>query len=263
MQHLIDRAKTGDSVAMEQLLATVAPSLQRFGMRMCRDDTDAEDVLQDALLTIANHLGEFEGRSSFTSWAFAVARSACSRKRRGLKNQPLLSIENAEEQHEGAPSPEQQVLDRELTRVLNNALDRLPDEYREVILLRDVEALTAPEAADSLGISVPALKSRLHRARTALRDVLKPVLEPQSSAATTGCPDVLALWSSKLEGDLSPTDCAQMEKHLETCTACNTACTALKAALLACQRAGTSEARPELQTAVKSAVQQWIVSVKP
>jgi DNA-directed RNA polymerase specialized sigma24 family protein len=67
MQHLIDRAKTGDSVAMEQLLATIAPSLQRVGMRMCRDDTDAEDVLQNALLTIANHWGEFEGRSSFSS----------------------------------------------------------------------------------------------------------------------------------------------------------------------------------------------------
>ena len=262
MQHLIERAKTGDSVAMEQLLATVAPSIQRFGMRMCRDDTDAEDVLQDALLTIANHLGEFEGRSSFTSWAFAVARSACSRKRRGLKNQPLLSIENAEQQYEGAPSPEQQVLDRELTQALNSALDRLPDDYREVILLRDVEALTAPEAADSLGISVPALKSRLHRARTALRDALKPVLEPQLTAVTTGCPDVLALWSSKLEGDLSPMDCAEMEKHLEGCAACTSACTALKAALLACQRAGGDEAPAEVHAAVKAAVHQWIASVK-
>jgi len=258
MQDLIERAKTGDSVAMEQLLATVAPSIQRFGARMCRNDTDAEDVLQDALLTIANHLDEFEGRSSFSSWAFALTRSACSRKRRGLKNRPLESIEEAEEKHEESPSPEQQAQDRELAQALNSALDGLPDEYREVILLRDVEALTAPETADSLGISVPAVKSRLHRARMALRDALKPVLEPRVTVVATSCPDVLALWSGKLEGDLSPVDCAEMEKHLESCAACASACTALKAALLACRRAGTGEVRPEVQTAVKTAVHRWI-----
>jgi len=158
MQDLIERARTGDAAAMEQLLATVAPSIQRFGARMCRNDTDAEDVLQDALLTIANHLGEFEGRASFSSWAFALTRSACSRKRRGLRNRPLESIEEAEEKHEERPSPEQQAQDRELAQALNSALDGLPDEYREVILLRNVEALTAPETADSLGISVPQSK---------------------------------------------------------------------------------------------------------
>ncbi len=226
---------------------------------MCRDNTDAEDVLQDALLTIANHLGEFEGRSSFTSWAFAVTRSACNRKRRGLKNQPMVSIENAVEQYEVAPSPEQQMLERELTQVLNNALDRLPDEFREVILLRDVESLTAPEAANTLGISVPALKSRLHRARSALRDALKPVLEPQLPAANSDCPDVLALWSSKLEGDLSPLDCAEMEKHLESCPACTSTCTALRAALGACRSVGTGKVHPEIQMAVKTAVNRWAI----
>jgi len=211
-------------------------------------------------LTIANHLGEFEGRSSFSSWAFTLARSACSRKRRGLKNRPLESIEEAAEKREEAPSPEQQAQDRELAQALNSALDGLPDDYREVILLRDVEALSAPEAADSLGISVPAVKSRLHRARIALRDALKPVLEPRSIVAATSCPDVLALWSNKLEGDLSPVDCAEMEKHLETCSACASACTALKAALLACRRTGTGQVRAEVQAAVKTAVHQWITA---
>ncbi len=263
MQALIERAKSGDSAAMEQLLASVAPSIQRFGARMCRDNTDAEDVLQDTLLTIANHLGNFEGRSSFSSWAFALTRSACSRKRRGLKNRPLQPIEVVENQHDEAPSPEDRTWDRELAQALNGALSQLPDEYREAILLRDVEALTAPEAADSLGISVPALKSRLHRARAALREALEPVLEPQLSAVTTDCPDVLSLWSSKLEGDLSPLDCAEMEKHLENCDACASACTALKTALLACKHANNNEVRPEVQTAVRAAVNQWITSIKP
>ena len=243
---------------MEQLLASVAPSIHRFGARMCRNDDDAEDVLQEALLTIANHLGEFEGRSSFSSWAFTLARSACSRKRRGLKNQPHLSLDESPQGDEMAPSPEQQVGDHEMAQALNSALDALPENYREVILLRDVEDLTAPETAEALGISIEAVKSRLHRARRALRDSLKPLLEPRPMALPAGCPDVLALWSSKLEGDLSPMDCAAMEKHMEDCPACASACDALKAALFACQRAGTKEVRPEIQAQVKAAVQQWI-----
>jgi len=260
MESLIERAKTGESDAMEQLLASIAPSIQRFGIRMCRNDEDAQDVLQDALLTIANHLGEFEGRSSFSSWAFTLARSACSRKRRGLKNQPHLPLDETPDAIVVLPSPEQQVADREMADALNVALDSLPEMYREVILLRDVEDLTAPEAAEVLGITVEAVKSRLHRARRALRDSLKPVLEPQPVAPSPPtCPDVLALWSSKLEGDLSPVDCATMEGHMENCPSCASACEALKAALFACRRAGTRELRPEVQAQVKAAMQNWIM----
>ena len=258
MDSLIERAKSGDTAAMEQLLANVAPSIQRFGIRMCQNDDDAEDVLQDALLTIANHLAEFEGRSSFSSWAFTLARSACSRKRRGLKNQPHLSLDDTSESREISASPEQQVADREMARALNAALDRLPEDYREIIILRDVEDLTAPETAEALGISVEAVKSRLHRARHALRDALKPVLEPHPVAAAAACPDVLALWSRKLEGELSVVDCADMEKHMQNCPACASACSALKSALFACQRAGKSDAGPDMRDRVKAAVQQWI-----
>ena len=144
MESLIERAKSGETEAMEALLASIAPSIQRFGIRMCRNDEDAQDVLQDALLTIANHLNEFEGRSSFSSWAFTLARSACSRKRRGLKNQPHLSLDEAPEGAPEQPSPEQQVADRQMAQALNVALDSLPEIFREVILLRDVEDMTAP-----------------------------------------------------------------------------------------------------------------------
>jgi RNA polymerase sigma-70 factor, ECF subfamily len=256
---LLERAKAGQPEAMHELLTSIAPSIQRFGLRMCRNEQDAQDVLQDALLTIANHLGEFEGRSSFSSWAFALARSACSRKRRGLKNQPHLPLEEPPDVDEPPPSPEQQVANRELAEALNSALDALPEIYREVILLRDVEAMTAPETAEALGISIEAVKSRLHRARSALRDRLTPVLEPQPAVPQGGCPDVLALWSNKLEGDLSPTDCAAMEAHIQGCAACASACNALKAALLACKRAGKNEVRPEIQTQVKAALQEWVL----
>lgn len=257
MDPLVDRARAGDRAALELLLARLAPAIHRFGMRMCRNPDDADDVLQDTLLNVATHLDGYEGRSSLTSWVFALTRSACARRRRGLKNKPPLPDDAAPEAVSGAPSPETQAEHAELTRALAGALDRLSDDHREVILLRDVEGLSAPEAADALGLSVDALKSRLHRAREALRVALAPVLEPavvSGAAPATGCPDAVALWSKKLEGDLSQSDCAAMERHILGCATCGRACNALKHALLACQRVATDDVPPEVQARVKAAV---------
>lgn len=257
LDELLSRAKSGDRQALEALLATVAPSIHRFGMRMCRNVHDAEDVLQDTLLNLANHLAEFEGRSSFSSWVFALTRSACVRKRRGLKNQPPVSDASLADARDLAPSPESRAADQELATALSSTLDRLSEDHREVILLRDVEGLSAPEAASALGISVDALKSRLHRARETLRNALRPLLEPELERAAGGCPDVVALWSKKLEGDLSQGDCSAMEKHLASCPSCGAACNALKQALIACQRIRSDEVPEEIQLRVKSAVRAW------
>ncbi len=254
---LLERARAGDARALEQLLATVAPSVHRFGLRMCKNADDAEDVLQDTLLSIATHLGEFEGRSSLLSWVFTLARTACSRRRRGLKNRPMTRAEDVPEASDSAPTPEQSAADHELAAAVGRALDALADDHREVIALRDIEGLTAPEAAEALGISVDALKSRLHRARESLREALRPVLEPSPTRPSASCPDVVALWSKKLEGDLRTEDCAAMEAHLKTCPACGAACDALKRALLACQRSARDEVAPEVQARVKAAVRAW------
>jgi RNA polymerase sigma-70 factor, ECF subfamily len=257
---LVDRAKNGDAAALEELLTRVAPAVRRFGLRMCRSAHDADDVLQDTLLTIATHVGRFEGRSSFSSWAFALTRSACSRMQRGLKNRPPVSDDAVPEQRDNAPTPEQQATDREVGHALAQALDGLGEDHREVILLRDVEGLTAPEAADALGISVDALKSRLHRAREALRSAMRPVLEPGAIEKRAGCPDVLLALSRKIEGDLDQTDCAKMEKHLETCVSCRSACDALKNALVACRRSATAEVAPEVKDQVKAALRAWVTT---
>ncbi len=256
----VERAKRGDPAALEHVLAEVAPAVRRFGVRMCKNPHDADDVLQDTLLSIATHLPEFEGRSSLLSWVFALTRTACARRRRGLKNRPPVPDEAAHAQHDDAPSPEARAADRELGEALVHALDSLSEEQREVILLRDVEGLTAPEAAEAIGITVDALKSRLHRARAALRTALVPILE----APTPACPDVATQWSRKLEGDLSATDCATMEKHLATCPACTATCDALKEALLACRASASEEdVPPEVQARVKAAVRAWSANPSP
>lgn len=257
LNELVERARVGDREALEALLAALAPSIHRFGLRMCKNAHDADDVLQDALLNVARHLNDFSGRSSLSSWVFAITRSACSRRRRGLKNQPPVDDARLLETPSVTPSPESHASGQELALALSAALDGLSDDYREVILLRDIEDLSAAETASSLGISVDAVKSRLHRARHALRTALRPVLEPVREQSRSDCPDVAALWSQKLEGDLSPMDCSAMEQHLTGCAACGTAAVALRQALSACQRIRTEAVPPAVRARVKAAVVAW------
>lgn len=254
---LLERVQQGDRAALELLLSRYAPSIYRFALRMCKNPADAQDTLQDTLLSMATHIGQFAGRSSLSSWVFALARSACSRRRRGKKNQPMLGEDAATEGADLAPTPEDAAAQRELVEILTEALDRLPDAYREVLLLRDVEGLTAPEAADALGLSIEALKSRLHRARSALRGALRPALEATEAPRGASCPDVVSAWSHKLEGDLSSADCASMERHIETCPACGPACEALRRSLSACQRVGQAPVPDAIQAQVREAVRRF------
>ena len=217
---VLDRARVGDRDAMERVLESVAPSIRRFAVTMCKNDADADDVVQDALLTIATKLDSFEGRSSFATWAFTLARTACSRRRRGLKNRPAEGDDALDTQPSEARGPEERVSDQEIGALVARALDTLPEDYRAVLLLRDGEGLTAPEAAAVLGTTVDALKSRLHRARSALREALVPVIGGDAPRPAPDCPDVVAALSTKLEGDLDSQACARMEKHVESCRAC-------------------------------------------
>jgi RNA polymerase sigma-70 factor, ECF subfamily len=253
---LIDRARAGDAAAMEALLVEVAPSIERFARRLC-SGSDVDDVLQETLLAVVANLNAFEGRAAFTSWVFALTRTACSRQRRGLKNRPHDDDEAVARMPDAAPDPEQRAAGDELSRSLARALEALEPEQREVILLRDIEGLTAPEAAAALGVSAEAIKSRLHRARSALREALRPTLEAAAPPTSARCPDVIALWSKRLEGDLAPADCAEMERHLEGCLACGAACEALKRTLWACQSSRTSAVTPQMRAKVRTALDAW------
>jgi RNA polymerase sigma-70 factor (ECF subfamily) len=254
---VIDRARAGDRDAMERVLESVAPSIRRFAIGMCKNDADAEDVVQDALLSIATNLDSFEGRSAFATWAFTLARTACARRRRGSKNRPAEGDETLDARPSEARSPEERAASQEIGALVARALDSLPEDYRSVLLLRDGEGLTAPEAAAVLGTSVDALKSRLHRARGALREALSPVLDSDSPRPGPDCPDVVAALSRKLEDELDSQACAQMEKHVESCRACARVCDTLKSALRAC-RSAPGEVPEDVKAQVKMAVAAWI-----
>jgi RNA polymerase sigma-70 factor (ECF subfamily) len=173
-QALLERAKSGDG------------AVRRFGQQLCRHEADAMDVMQDTLLAVASHLGDFEQRAALSSWVFALARSACNRRRRGLKNQPHLPDSTVADRADAGATPEEQLEAAQVGRAIGRALCSLPDAHREVIVLRDLLGLSAGETAKRLGITVPALKSRLHRARTALREAFEQ-LAPVASDEEWDC----------------------------------------------------------------------------
>jgi RNA polymerase sigma-70 factor, ECF subfamily len=286
---LIERARRGDVAAVEVLLERHQAQVYRFGVRLCRDPDDAEDVLQDTLLAAARGLREFRGGASLSTWLYTIARSFCIKHRRRSKFAPPEDVRGEPErqrEREAAvdprDSPEDSLAGREVERALEEAVRSLEPMYREVLVLRDMEGLTAPEVAEVLGISVVAVKSRLHRARVAVRERVAPLLSdssPPSPAAgavnTSGrrdelprsaapspvaaaCPDVLTLFSQHEEGEISASVCADLERHLEGCTRCRAACDSLRTTLRLCKRVDVAPVPPALQAKVRFALRELL-----
>ena len=260
---LLAAARQGDAAALEALLVRYQPHLYRFGLRMCGNEDDAGDVAQESLISMARSLRDFRGDSSVSSWLYTIARRFCIKKRRRSKFAPAreesLDAQGtaaAQRLADPAPSPEQNATNRELAAALTRAIDALDPSQREVLVLRDVEGLPAPETAKVLGISVDAVKSRLHRARVAVRQELAPVLGRPAIEAPRGamCPDVLTLFSQHLEGEIDPSVCATMEAHLAQCSHCRHTCESLKRTLAMCRQLPTPDVPASLASSIKTAI---------
>src|SRR5512140_2621560 len=185
-------------MALERLLERHQAKIYRFGMRMCRAEEDAKDVLQETLIAAARTLPDFRGASSLSTWLYTIARSFCIKHRRRSKFAPehVESLDATETARlavqlpDPSRSPEEALHGRRIEAALDEAIAALEPMYREVLLLRDVEGLSAAEVAEVLGISVEAVKSRLHRARVAVRERMAPVLQPPGAEPPLpGCPD--------------------------------------------------------------------------
>src|SRR6188508_511426 len=171
---LLGAARRGDTASLEALLVRYQPHLCRFGLRMCGNVEDAGDVTQESLLSMARSVRDFRGDSSVSSWLYTIARRFCIKKRRRSKFAPareesldVPATDVAQHLADPRPNPEQAATNRELATALTHAIDQLEPSQREVLVLRDIEGLSASEVARILGVSVEAVKSRLHRARVA------------------------------------------------------------------------------------------------
>jgi RNA polymerase sigma-70 factor (ECF subfamily) len=166
-------------LSAEQVYHDYAPRVYNVARRMVRNDVDAEDVTQDVLLQVVRKLPSFRGESAFPTWLHRVTvNTALSHRRRRAVRQEHDLAESLEAFGEDGPAqalaPDAPVLSRETRLLIERAIDSLPPAYRTVFVLADVEGLPNAAIADRLRLSLPAIKSRLHRARLLMRDALAP-----------------------------------------------------------------------------------------
>lgn len=247
---LLSATKAGDEAALEALLERHAPTIERFASRLCRDREDARDVVQETLLAAARGMPELRDAAALSTWLYRVARSHCIKARRTSKFAPK-HVEPLDELGVASPAaaPDRAASERETGAALEDAIHALEPDARAALVLRDVEGLSALEAAEVLGISVDALKSRLHRARAQVRAKLEPLL-----AAEPGCPDIVATFSRHLEGEIGTEECTAMEKHVASCKRCGAACDSLRRVLALCRAQPRGDVSPEIQALVKKAL---------
>jgi RNA polymerase sigma-70 factor (ECF subfamily) len=264
---LLASARAGDRLALEALLARHQPKVFRFGLRMCGEEERAKDVLQETLLAAARGIRDFRGASSVSTWLYSIARSFCVKSRRTSKFAPerVGSLDEAEaaEVPDARRGPEDEASARQIEAALSSAIAALEPMYREVLVLRDVEGLSAAEVADVTGISVEAVKSRLHRARVAVRERVAPLLGIGPDAVrerAPSCPDVVELFSRKLEGEIDADVCAELEGHVDRCPACRARCDALRETLSLCSRAGAAPVPAGVERSVREALRRYLAS---
>jgi RNA polymerase sigma-70 factor, ECF subfamily len=180
-QGLVDRARHGDAAAFTELVEKYERKIYRLAKHITQHDEDAEDVLQESFMKAYSNLDSFQGQSKFYTWLVRIAVNEALMKLRKRKSDRTVSMDEPHETEEDTVTreiavwdedPEKKYSREELREILDRAVDSLKPGFRTVFVLRDIEELSTEETAEALGISVPAVKSRLLRARLQLRERL-------------------------------------------------------------------------------------------
>jgi len=251
----------GDDQALEQALALLQNTVFSFSMRICGQREDAEDTMQEVLLKSVPHLPKFDSPKALVVWLYKVAKNRCLMSRRRSKFAPKedLSLEELMpdrqelERLSGDRSinPEAFAIRSEKAGRLRQAIQRLPPQYRIVLVLRDMEGLTDEEVAEITGLRPGTVRVRLHRARLFVRNELMKVWKPRpgrsvASVSTRAfandqprparCKVMFAELSDYLDEQLDDSLCEELEKHLDDCGPCKAFLSSLEAAIEQCRR---------------------------
>jgi RNA polymerase sigma-70 factor (ECF subfamily) len=182
---LLAELRAGSPEAFETLVRTRAGRMLATARRFLPSEQDAADAVQEAFILAFQGIGKFEGQSKLGTWLHRIVVNACLMKIRSESRRPAVSLESLlpvfdKTGHHGTPvgrwrnAPDERALTDETRALVRRTIDMLPDDFRSVILLRDIEELSTEETAEILGTTPGAVKTRLHRARQALRTLLDP-----------------------------------------------------------------------------------------
>jgi len=175
-EDLIKQAKDGDRKALAKLVKNYEQTVYNFSFKICRDKEKAENIMQETFYSFVKHINQFDSKSKLSTWLYRIVANHCLMQARKEKNRQFVSLDNDESLFEEKYAvdysrlPAKYTENEELKKILDNAISKLSPDYRMIFLLRDVEGLSTEETAEASGLSIPAVKSRLHRARAFLRN---------------------------------------------------------------------------------------------
>jgi len=192
---LVERVRAGDVSAFDTLVRKYERQVFRIAQHITQNREDAEDVMQDAFLKAYEKLDQFQGNSKFYTWLVRIAVNESLMRLRRRRTGKMVSIDEDVETEEGsvprdladwAPDPEQNYSQTELAEILEKTVKGLPPGFRVVFELRDVQGLSTEDTAEALGLSIPAVKSRLLRARLQLRERLTRYFKRKTGSTVVG-----------------------------------------------------------------------------
>ena len=249
----------GDDAALEEALALLQNTVFSFSMRVCGQREDAEDTMQEVLLKSVPYLPKFESPKALVVWLYKVAKNRCLMSRRRSKFAPSheLSLENLMPDRkqledlngDGRINPESYAIHSQQASRLREAIERLPAQYRIVLVLRDMEGLTDDEVAEITGLRPGTVRVRLHRARLFVRKELMSAWSPRKpkTAAPPApkkavprparCKEMFAELSNYLDDQLDDSFCDELEKHIGGCGPCKVFLASLEATIAECRNA--------------------------
>jgi len=191
-KELIARIIAGETDLFHELIRPYERMVYLSILTMLRNEQEAEDAAQEVMINAFRHLKSFRGDAKFSTWLVTIAMNEGRQRLRKAKAAQLESLDEGKEDREGdfTPAvltdwreiPSEALEKKEMRQILRQAVDQLPPIYREVLVLRDLEELNQEETASALGINVPLVKVRLHRARMMLQKLLAPTLRPAAPA---------------------------------------------------------------------------------
>jgi RNA polymerase sigma-70 factor (ECF subfamily) len=174
-KQLIEKAQSGDKQALGELVKKYEQTIYNFAFKICRDKNYAEHIMQETFYSMVKSLHQFDHNSKLSTWLYRIVANHCLMMARKAKSRSFVSFDDEENLFEDKYAadwnsiPFKEAENEELKKILDKAIQNLSPEYRLVFLLRDVEGLSTEETAQVTELSIPAVKSRLHRARAFLR----------------------------------------------------------------------------------------------
>jgi RNA polymerase sigma-70 factor, ECF subfamily len=263
IEQAVQLLQRGDDAALEQALALLQNTVFSFSMRVCGQREDAEDTMQEVLLKSVPHLPKFDSSKALVVWLYKVAKNRClmNRRRSKFAPNPDLSLEELMPDRkeleqlgtDGSINPEAFAIRSEEAGRLREAIQRLPPQYRIVLVLRDMEGLTDGEVAEITGLRAGTVRVRLHRARLFVRKELVKGLKPRSGRAAVAsrassleqlgneqprparCKAMFAELSNYLDEQLDDSLCEELERHLGGCEPCKVFLSSLEATIQQCR----------------------------